>query len=91
MSGENQLLVSIQASLMTLLVEVGAVKQSIEHLTTNHDRLRNDMSKLDERIDNVEKKQLINDSSWLGPKTLLSVLAVLAAVVTGVFVLLGKP
>ena len=88
--GENQLLMSIQHSLMTLLGEVGAVKQSIEHLVTNHDRLRDDMSKLSDRVDAIEKKQIASSSSWKGPQTLIGIAGAVVALVVGVLYLLER-
>jgi regulator of replication initiation timing len=89
-SGENQLLLAIQNSLMTLLGEVGAVKQSIEHLVTNHDRLRNELTKLDDRVTKVERAQIASNSSWKGPQAFMGVAGGIVALIMGILVLLDK-
>lgn len=86
----NQILVTIHNSLMTLIGDVGAVKQSIEHMANSHDNLRNVVSKLDDRVDTIEKQRIADKSSWRGPKTLIMALSAMVALAAAVVVLLDK-
>jgi regulator of replication initiation timing len=88
--GENQLLMSIQNSLMTLLGEVGAVKQSIEHLVTNHDRLRGDMAALEKRVGKLERDQVASSSAWKGPQAFIGLVGGAVALILGIMYLLDK-
>ncbi len=89
-SQDNQILVTIHNSLMTLIGDVGAVKQSIEYMAHSHDNLRKEVSKLDDRVDTIEKQRIADKSSWRGPKTLVTLTSAMIAFAAGIVVLMDK-